>query len=63
MARRGTDNVTLRLDPDLWKRFGDLAEDRSAVMREFVRWYVRDRDAKMPRRPGAPARERPAGTP
>lgn len=51
MARRGTDNVTLRLDPDLWRRFGESATDRSAVLRQFVRWYVREPGAKAPRRP------------
>lgn len=63
MARRGTDNITLRLDRALWEEFGDLVEDRSAVLRQFVQWYVRRPDAKMPRRPGEPARERPTGTP
>jgi hypothetical protein len=51
MARRGTDNVTLRLDPNLWQRFGELTDDRSAVLRDFVRWYVREAGVKMPRRP------------
>jgi len=51
MPRRGTDNVTLRLDPELWRRFGELAADRSAVLREFVRWYVREPGAKALRRP------------
>ena len=63
MARRGTDNITLRLDRALWEEFGDLVEDRSAVLRQFVQWYVRRPDAKMPRRPGELARERPTGTP
>lgn len=41
-----------RLDPDLWQRFGELARpNRSAVLVEFVRWYVRDRGAKLPARP------------
>lgn len=39
---------------DLWVRFGELAEpDRSVVLREFIRWYVGEQDAKMPKRPSA----------
>lgn len=52
MARRGTNNVTLRLDESLWNRLGELTDDRSALLRQFIRWYVREPDAKMPRRPG-----------
>lgn len=54
--------MTLRLDPELWRRFGELTDDRSAVLRDFVKWYVRDLGT-MPKRPGTPARERPPGTP
>ena len=54
MARRGQSNITVRLDPDLWERFGEVADpDRSEVLRAFIRWYVRDRDARLPKRPGA----------
>jgi hypothetical protein len=53
MTRRGADNITVRMGGDLWKRFGEVAEpDRSAILREFVRWFVRETGAKMPRRPG-----------
>lgn len=39
-------------DDQLWERFGELADpDRSTVLREFVRWYVRDPEARLPRRP------------
>lgn len=41
-----------RLDAELWQRFGDIARpNRSAVLVEFVRWYVRERGAAMPKRP------------
>ncbi|MFG1776636.1 hypothetical protein ACGFIG_09425 [Micromonospora sp. NPDC049048] len=41
-----------RLDAELWKRFGEVARPtRSAVLVEFVRWYLRERGAKMPVRP------------
>ena len=49
---RGTARQTVRVDEDLWSRFGEVAEpDRSAVLREFISWYVRDPGAKMPKRP------------
>ena len=50
MARRGEDNITVRMAHDLWDRFGDVVDNRSTVLREFVRWYVREPGAKMPRR-------------
>jgi hypothetical protein len=53
MPREGSPNRAFRMDDlSIWERFGDLAEpDRSAVLRDFVRWYVREPGAKMPRRP------------
>lgn len=42
---------TIRIDADLWTAFGVAANDRTAVLREFIRWYVRDPGAKAPRRP------------
>lgn len=47
----------LRVDDDLWTAFGQAAADhdppldRSVVLREFMRWYVGERGARMPRRP------------
>jgi hypothetical protein len=53
MPREGSTNRAFRLpDVGLWERFGELAEpDRSEVLRQFIRWYVRAPDAKLPRRP------------
>ena len=52
MPGRGTPKITLRVPEDLWRRFGELAEpDRAAVLREFMKWFVRDPDAKAPKRP------------
>jgi len=49
---RGTTKSGIRVPEDLWRRFGELAEpDRSTVLREFIRWYVREPDAKPPKRP------------
>ena len=53
MARRGADNITVRMAHDLWESFGEVVDNRSTVLREFVRWYVREPGAKMPRRPEA----------
>jgi hypothetical protein len=40
---------------DLWRAFGELAAangtDRSALIRDWVRWYLGQPDAKAPRRP------------
>lgn len=51
MARRGTNNITVRMPEDLWRDFGALTEDRSALLRQFVEWYVRRPGAKRPQRP------------
>lgn len=49
---RGTARQTIRVDESLWQRFGALADpDRSTVLREFIRWYVGEPDAKAPKRP------------
>ena len=38
----------------LWERFGEATAaagtDRSTVVREFIRWYLRIPDAKLPER-------------
>jgi len=44
---------TVRVEDELWERFGDVAvPDRSVVIREFIRWYVREPGARLPKRPG-----------
>lgn len=49
---RGTARQTIRVDEPLWERFGGIAEpDRSTVLREFIRWYLREPGAKAPKRP------------
>jgi len=52
---RGTARQTIRADPELWERFGAACEaagmDRSAVLRDFMRWYAREPEAKLPKRP------------
>jgi hypothetical protein len=53
MPREGSTNRAFRLpDVGLWERFGDVAEpDRSEVLREFIRWFLGEPGAKLPRRP------------
>lgn len=50
---RGTARQTIRVDEALWERFGALVPggNRSDVVREFIRWYVREGGARMPKRP------------
>jgi hypothetical protein len=48
----GTKLQNLRVEPELWAKFGEKAEpDRSAVLREFIEWFTRTPGAKMPKRP------------
>lgn len=45
-----------RIDGDQWKAFADAVPDdtdRSAVLRSFVAWYMRQPGAKLPDRPPA----------
>jgi hypothetical protein len=55
VTSRGTDRRTLRVDEDLWTRFGDavraLGTDRSTWLRDAIRWAVRDPNAAAPGRP------------
>ncbi|MEO6088419.1 MAG: hypothetical protein ABIQ18_35430 [Umezawaea sp.] len=52
---RGTARQTIRVDEVLWEQFGERAasvdNDRSALLRDFMRWFVREQGAKMPQRP------------
>jgi len=61
MPGRGTPHAAIRVPPDVWDRFGEAAAaagtDRSTILREFIRWYLRDDGAKPPNRP------RPASRP
>lgn len=48
-----TPTTPIRIDRELWARFGDAAgaRNRSAVLRDFIRWYLREPGARMPKRP------------
>jgi metal-responsive CopG/Arc/MetJ family transcriptional regulator len=55
-----TPHRQVRVDDDLWDRFGEAVErqgapDRSVVLREFMAWYVREPGARSPQRPGLAA--------
>lgn len=55
MPGRGTPRQAIRIPDELWRRFGTAAQaagmDRAVLIREFVRWFVRDADARLPQRP------------
>lgn len=54
---KGTARQTVRVDEDLWSTFGRLTtaagDDRSSVIRAFIRWYNGDPAAVLPSRPCA----------
>jgi hypothetical protein len=56
---RGTARQTIRVDEESWEEFGAASEsvgtDRSALIRDFMRWFVRKPGAKLPKRPAAPS--------
>lgn len=51
-----TPHRPIRVEDDLWEEFGRIAgaRNRSAILRDFIAWYVRRRGATLPKRP-APA--------
>jgi hypothetical protein len=61
---RGTPTRPIRIDPRLWEQFGAAAgtDQRSPVLRDFIRWYVHEPGAKMPKRPAAPGTDQPDPT-
>lgn len=55
-----TPNRAVRIDDETWTALGEATEaagtDRSAVLRELARWWLRRPGAKLPARPsGMPA--------
>lgn len=58
---RGTARQTVRIDEGLWEALGRLAQehgtDRTAVLRDYVRWTTGDPDAPEPVRLAEPAAE------
>ena len=52
MPTPGTQRVAIRIEPDLWERFGEQAKpDRSTVLRDFMEWYVNQPERVTYRRP------------
>jgi hypothetical protein len=45
----------VRVESELWDEFGEAAgeRNRSEVLRQFMAWYCRRPDAKLPKRPVA----------
>lgn len=60
MPGKGTPRQAFRIDPELSEEFreavsrADPPQDMSAVVRQFMAWYVRRRGAKLPARPALP---------
>jgi hypothetical protein len=52
-----TKHRPIRVEDELWAAFGELVGERrrSQVIRDFIRWYVGERSAKLPRPPKAVA--------
>lgn len=54
VAGKGTAKRTIRVDADLWNRFATRAAkagtDRTTALRDFIRWYVGEPAAELPRR-------------
>ncbi len=42
---------TMRIDDELWAELGAVTDDRSATVRDLIRWYVRRPGVKLPKRP------------
>lgn len=55
-----TPHRPIRVEDELWDSFGALvgARNRSSVIRDFIRWYIGMRGAKLPERP----KRRPAAS-
>ncbi|WP_341719834.1 hypothetical protein QQG74_09105 [Micromonospora sp. FIMYZ51] len=55
---RGTARQTIRMDEELWEKLDAAAKavgtDRSSYLRDFARWAVHEKGAKMPRRAPLP---------
>lgn len=56
-----TPHRPIRVEDDLWEEFGRLAgeRNRSAILRDFIAWYVRRRGAVLPKRP-VPTEDEPS---
>jgi len=52
---RGTPQITVRVSPELWERFGEVADElgttRAELLREWIRWAVGEPGARPPERP------------
>lgn len=54
---KGTTVRKIRVDDDLWRKLDEAARatgpdtDRSTVLRQLARWFVREPGAELPERP------------
>ena len=55
MPGKGTPMRAFRLAEALWIRFGEAARtagtDRGTVLRQMIKWYLREPGAQLPKRP------------
>jgi len=53
MTASHTPHRPIRVEQTLWDKFGALVgpRERAEVIRQFIRWYVREPGAKLPKRP------------
>lgn len=57
MPTKGNPRQAFRFEPELWTAFcaavdaADPPVPRSEVIRQFMRWYVREKGVKLPERP------------
>ena len=60
-----TPHRAVRIDDETWEELGGAAAaagtDRSAVLRELARWWLRRPGAKMPPRPAGSQTREPSG--
>jgi hypothetical protein len=56
MPSAGLPKATIRVEPGLWAAFTAACPPKddggaATVLREFIRWYVRQPGARLPKRP------------
>jgi hypothetical protein len=49
--RHRTGRALFTLDRRMWKRLGRAVDNRAAVLRAFIAWYLREPGARLPQRP------------
>jgi hypothetical protein len=54
-----TQHRSVRVDDDRWRLLGDRTAERQSsrgeVINEFIAWYLREKNARLPERPATPS--------